>query len=132
MLSGGHLFIAKKSKKLLKAPKNGFNKYIEKNNFIPRGGLGFLKPPCTLLAYKEAIRRGYKMLDADVLFTKDKIPVIAHDLELKEVSNGEGYLPNKTIEELEKLDFSIKFGKKYSGEKIVRFDELLIHIIRNI
>ena len=124
-LSGGYLYIIRKSKKILKKPENGFNKYIEQNNFIPRGGLGIYRPQWTLSAYKEAIRRGYKMVDADLLFTRDKIPVIAHDIELNKVSNGKGSLINKTIHELEKLDFGIKFDKRYAKEKILKLDDLL-------
>ena len=65
------------------------------------------------------------MVDGDILFTKDKIPVVAHDIELESVSNGKGNLIDKTIEELEKLDFGIKFSKKYTGEKILKFEDLL-------
>ena len=125
MVSSGYLYIIRKSKRILKEPRNGFNKYIELNHYIPRCGLGIYMPPCSLVAYKEAIRRGYKMVDADILFTKDKIPVISHDIGLKGISNGKGYIIHKTIEELEKLDFGIKFGKQYIGEKILKFDDLL-------
>ena len=125
MLSGGYLYITRKSKKILKKPKNGFNKYIELNNYIPRGGFGIYGPQWTLVAYKEAIKRGYKMVDADILFTKDKIPVIAHDRDLTIASNGKGDLTKKTLNELEQLDFGIKFDKKYAGEKILKLDELL-------
>ena len=125
MIYGGYLFITRKTKKILKPPENGFNKYIELNNFIPRAGLGIYMPQWTLIAYQEAIRRGYKMVDADILFTKDEIPVIAHDILLEKVSNGEGRLIDKTLAELEKLDFGIKFSKKYEGQKILKFEVLL-------
>ena len=121
MLSNGFLYITKKSKKILKKPKNGFNKYIELNNFIFRGGFSSF----TLGAYKEAIRRGYKMVDADIIFTKDKIPVISHGYSLKSISNGKGQLIDKTLEELEKLDFGSKINKKYTGETILKFEDLL-------
>jgi len=125
ILSGGYLFITRKSKKILKNPENGFNKFIGLNNFIPRAGLGIYRPQGTFIAYKEAIRRGYKMVDADILFTKDKIPVVAHDILLQKNSNGEGSLVDKTIEELEKFDFGIRYSKKYSGQKILKLDDLL-------
>ena len=121
MLSNGFLYITKKSKKVLKQPKNGFNKYIELNNYIFRGGLLSF----TLNAYKEAIRRGYKMVDADILFTKDKIPVVSHGGDLNSISNGKGQLIEKTYEELEKLDFGSKINKNYAGEKILKFEDLL-------
>ena len=125
MISGGYLYIIRKSKKILREPENGFNKYIELNNFIPRAGIGIYRPQWTLIAYQEAVRRGYKMVDADILFTKDEIPVIAHDLQLDKFSNGKGRLIDKTLKELEKLDFGIKYNKKYVGQKILKFEDLL-------
>lgn len=124
MVSKGLLYLTKKSKTVLNNQKNGFNKYIGLNNYIPRGGLSY-RLQWTLIAYKEAIRRGYKMVDGDLLFTKDKIPVIAHDLTLETVSNGKGYLIKKNLNELEKLDFGCKFSEKYAGEKILKFEDLL-------
>ena len=121
MISNGFLYITKKSKQILKKPKNGFNKYIELNNFIFRGGLSSF----TLNAYKEAIRRGYKMVDADIIFTKDKIPVVSHGRNLKSISNGKGELIDKTLKELEKLDFGSIINKKYAGETILKFEDLL-------
>ena len=125
MVSSGNLYLTRKSKKVLQTPKNGFNKYIQLNNFIPHCGLAGYMPQSSLIAYKEAIRRGYKMVDADILFTKDKIPVVCHGNNLELVSNGKGILTEKTLKELEKLDFGIKFSEKYAGIKILKFEELL-------
>ena len=125
MVSGGYLYITKKSKKVLQNNINGFNKNIELNNFISHCGLAGYRPQNTLIAFKEAIRRGYKIVDADLVFTKDKIPVICHGVKLNLVSNGEGDLTEKTFDELEKLDFGSIFDPKYKGEKIMKFEELL-------
>ena len=125
MVSGGYLYITRKSKKILQKNINGFNKNIELNNFISHCGLAGYRPQNTLIAFKEAIRRGYKIVDAELVFTKDKIPVICHGAKLNLVSNGEGYLTEKTFDELEKLDFGSIFDLKYKGEKILKFEELL-------
>ena len=125
MVSGGYLYITRKSKKILQKNINGFNKNIELNNFISHCGLAGYRPQNTLIAFKEAIRRGYKIVDADLVFTKDKIPVICHGVQLNLVSNGEGDLTEKTFDELEKLDFGSIFDLKYKGEKILKFEELL-------
>ena len=125
MVSSGYLYITKKSKKILQNTKNGFNKYIQLNNFIPHCGLAGYLPQSSLIGYKEAIRRGYKIVDADLLFTKDKIPVICHGIDLKKVSNGEGDLTEKTLEELEQLDFGSVFSEQYKGSKILKFEDLL-------
>ena len=125
IIGGGYLYIVRKSKKILHKPKDGFNKYIELNNFISHAGLFGYRPQSTLIAFKEAIRRGFRIVDADIVFTKDKIPVICHGINLAANSNGKGKLNSKTLEELEELDFGSIFNKKYKGEKILTFENLL-------
>ena len=48
-----------------------------------------------------------------------------HIKSLKSISNGKGQLIDKTLEELEKLDFGSKINKKYTGETILKFEDLL-------
>ena len=125
MVSSGYLYITRKSKKVLQKTKNGFHKNIQLNNFIPHCGLAGYRPQSTLIGYKEAIRRGYKIVDTDIVFSKDKIPVICHGTDLSKVSNGEGLINEKTLEELEQLDFGSVFSEQYKGEKILKFEDLL-------
>lgn len=105
MVEGGILYITKKSREILEKPKDGFNKFIELNNFISHAGLYSYRPESTLIAFKEAIRRGFHIVDADIKFTKDKIPVIFHGEDIGATSDGNGRIDSKTLEELEKLDF---------------------------
>ena len=123
MVSGGVLYITRQSKEPLQKPKDGFNKYIELKNFIPHSFYGV--PQSTLSYYKEAIRRGFHIVIAQIQFTKDQIPVICHETNLETISDGEGKLESKTFEELVKLDFGSKIDKKYAGEKILTFKYLL-------
>ena len=125
IVGGGYLYLVPKQKKLLHKNKDGFNRYIDLDNLISQGGLLGERPDGTLDGFKEAIRRGFHMIGADLQFTKDKIPVILHSLKLEEVSNGKGKISEFSLEELEKLDFGSKFDKKYAGEKILTFEKLL-------
>ena len=125
MINGGYLYIVRKSKNILQKTKDGFNKYIELNNFISFAGLYTQLPQSSLIAFKEAIRRGFHIVDGDLIFSKDKVPVICHGKNLASVSDGYGEIPSKTLEELEKLDFGSKFNEKYRGEKILTFEKLL-------
>ena len=118
-IGGGYLYLAPKSKQLLSLNKDGFNKYIELNNFISHAGLLDQKIASTLSAYKEVIRRGFHIVEADIQFTKDKIPVICHEMDLGKVSDGNGNIESKTLTELKKLNFG------YTKEKILTFDSLL-------
>ena len=125
MVGGGFLYITKKSKNVLVKPKDGFNKYIELNNFIPQVGLHRDLPPSTLVGYKEAIKRGYHIVDAVLRFSKDKVPVICHEEDLEKVSAGTGKISSKNIRELLKIDFGSKFDTKFKGEKILTLEILL-------
>ena len=125
IIDGGYLYIVRKSKKILHKPKDGFNKYIELNNFIFHAGLSGDFPPSTLIAYQEAIRRGYHIVDAYIQFSKDKVPVIYHMKNLDNNTNGKGEISSKTLEELKKIDFGINFNKKFKGEIILTFESLL-------
>ena len=124
IVGGGFLYIVKKDKEILNRPKDGFNQYIELNNFIPKVGLHNDIPISTLLGYKKAIKRGYHIVDAVLRFTRDKIPVISHDDELSRISTGKGYISDYTYLELLKLNFSQGY-EQYEGEKILSLQVLL-------
>ena len=116
----GYLFYTRKSKKLLHYLNNGFNKYIQQNNFI--SSYKTLREYRSIISYKEAIKKGFHIIDADLLFTKDKIPVICHEIYLEKISDGKGLLSSKTLDELKKLNF---FYDKYKNEKILTLEEFL-------
>ena len=125
MVSGGLLYIVRSSKEVLQNPKDGFNKYFELDNIIPHVGLHEHLPPSTLQGFTEAIKKGYVILNADLRFTSDKMPVICDDDKLEIISNGKGLVSASTFADLEKLDFGSKFDKKFADEKIMTFTELL-------
>ena len=125
MVSGGLLYIVRSSKEVLQNPKDGFNKYFELDNIIPHVGLHEHLPPSTLQGFTEAIKKGYVILNADLRFTSDKMPVICDDDKLEIISNGKGLVSTSTFADLEKLDFGSKFDKKFADEKIMTFTELL-------
>ena len=131
IIGGGYLYLVPKSKKLLHKPNDGFNKYIDLNNFISHAGLYGQAPESSLRGYKEAIRRGFRIVDADVQFTKDKVPVIMNQDKLERVSNGVGTISSFTFKNLTRFDFGYKFGKKFAGEKILKFEDLLILCKKN-
>jgi glycerophosphoryl diester phosphodiesterase len=131
MVSGGYLYIVRSSKKVLQKPKDGFNKYIELNNIIPHVGLHDHLPPSTLQGFSEAIKRGYHIINADLRFTLDNMPVICDDDMLEKISNGKGKVSSSTFDQLEKLNFGSKFDKNFQDEKIMTFAELLVLCKKN-
>ena len=125
IVGGGYLYLVPKRKKLLHKTKDGFNQYIELNNFISHAGFKNQISQGTLGGFKEAIRRGFHIVDADLQFTKDKVPVIIPTTNLEKVSDGKGKVFKTTLKELQQLDFGSKFDEKYAGETILTFEELL-------
>lgn len=125
IVGGGYLYLLPQNKKMLLKSKDSFNRYIDYNNFIAHSGLYGQKPHSTLAAYKEADRRGFHIVNANIQFTKDKIPVIYNGDDISNDSNGKGKICENTLSELKKLDFGSKFSLKYEGESILTFEELL-------
>ena len=129
MVSGGYLYIVRSKKKVLQKPKDGFNKFIELNNIIPHVGLHDHLPPSTLQGFSEAIKRGYHIINADLRFTSDNMPVICDDDMLEKISNGKGAVSSRTFEQLEKLNFGSKFDKNFQDEKVMTFIKIMFSLV---
>ena len=89
----------------------------------------------TLYAYKDAIKHGFSILLADLMFTKDNVPVCSHDFYLNQyysnVYNSDGnlvdksleiYIREKTYEELLAYDWG---AGKYKGTKLLKFEDFV-------
>ena len=99
-------------------------------------GFNTIAPENSMPAFGAAVAMGADEIEFDLWPTKDGEIVSCHDRKLDRVSDGEGYIYNHTYEELLQLDFGSKFGEKYKGLKIVKFEEILkklgCHTIMNI
>ena len=126
IVGGGYLYLVRKNKKLLHKQKDGFNKIIELNNFIIHNGITDKIPPCSFASYKEAITRGYRIVDANIQFTKDKIPIICHQDYIENKDEQKEKIDNMEFKELKKINLGKKYEKKYRGEKIFTLEDLLI------
>lgn len=77
-------------------------------------------PNNSLVLYNYLIDEGYRVIECDVLFTKDNVPVLCHEMNLKEIAKDEHgnaveiEIPELTFNELELYDFSISGGGKIS------------------
>ncbi|GIE96526.1 glycerophosphodiester phosphodiesterase [Paractinoplanes rishiriensis] len=90
--------------------------------FAHRGGADAL-PEHTLGAYLRAIEEGADGLECDVRLTRDGHLVCVHDRRLNRTSNGRGLVSNKTLAELDALNF----GSWHPGYPA---DEELPHLSR--
>ena len=125
IVGGGYLYLVRKNKKLLHKQKDGFNKIIELNNFIIHNGITDKIPPCSFASYKEAITRGYRIVDAAIQFTQDKIPVVCNQDYIENKNEEKVKINNMELKELKKINLGKRYNKKYKGEKILLFEDLL-------
>ena len=94
-------------------------------------GFKTIAPENSLAAFGAAIALGAEEIEMDIRFTKDGVPVVAHDSALERVSNGTGVIEEKTFAELRELDFGFRFSERFAGMKIATFEEVLSKFARH-
>ena len=99
-------------------------------------GFKTIAPENSMPAFGAAVAMGAEEIEFDLWYTKDKELVSIHDSTLDRVSNGTGKVAEHTYEELLKLDFGSKYGERFVGMQIIRFEDILkkfaCHVIMNI
>ncbi len=99
-------------------------------------GFNTIAPENSMPAFGAAIAMGAEEIEFDLWYTKDGEIVSIHDASLDRVSDGKGLIYEHTYDELLKYDFGIKFGEKFAGMKILKFEDILkkyaCHVIMNI
>lgn len=76
-------------------------------------------------AFLKAFDMGADLIELDITLSKDKIPVVFHDITLDKKTNGNGAVSSFTVTELKKLDAGSWFGKEYIGTSIPTLKEVL-------
>ena len=84
-----------------------------------------LAPRNTYSALVSAYNRGYRWFESDIHLTKDLVPVMLHDRNISDVSNGNVNIDSITYEEALQYDFGSWHSPKYVGEKILRLEDML-------
>ena len=99
-------------------------------------GFNTIAPENSLPAFGAAVALGAEEIEFDLWETRDGQIVSVHDSTLNRVSNGQGYVYEKTYDELLKLDFGEKCGEPFKGLKILKFEKILqkfaCHTVMNI
>lgn len=78
---------------------------------------GYDAPDNSLLAYENAANAGFEYVETDVRFTKDNIPICIHDVKVDDISNGQGFVEELTLREIQSMNFS--------GSKILLFEDFV-------
>ncbi len=89
-----------------------------------RGASG-TAPENTLASFEKAIRLGVKMIELDVHQCATGELVVIHDEKINRTTSGKGFISNKTLDELKKVDAG-------NGEKIPTLREVLNLVNRRV
>jgi len=96
-------------------------------NFIKiahRGSSGSY-PENTRLAFEKAMEAGADMIEMDCQLSKDGHVVVFHDERLQRTTGAKGYVKDKTLRQLKKLDAGAWFKKSFKGEKVLTLEEVM-------
>ncbi|MCA1009594.1 glycerophosphodiester phosphodiesterase [Halobacillus halophilus] len=88
-------------------------------------GASSLAPENTMAAFELARSAQAEGIETDIQLTKDQIPVLIHDENLRRTTNGTGFVQDYTYTELRLLDAGSWFSPEFSDCYIVTLDEFL-------
>ncbi|WP_405027722.1 glycerophosphodiester phosphodiesterase [Lentibacillus songyuanensis] len=88
-------------------------------------GASMHAPENTMPAFQLAYEHGADGIETDVQLTKDNIPVLIHDEQVKRTTNGSGFVKDLTLHELKQLDLGAWFSPDYRGTTILSLEEFL-------
>ncbi|MFC2091571.1 glycerophosphodiester phosphodiesterase [Elusimicrobiota bacterium] len=82
-------------------------------------------PENSLSAIKLALKYPVSGIEFDLQLTQDNIPVLYHDRTLHKITARKKRVSDYTYNELLKMDWGTWYSKKYRGEKILAFKNIL-------
>lgn len=82
-------------------------------------------PEQTMAAFRLAIELGATMLECDLRFTRDGVPVLLHDHLLDRTTDGSGPVAALDWAEVAQLDAGRWFDPKFAGARVPRLADLL-------
>jgi glycerophosphoryl diester phosphodiesterase len=107
------------------APPNGATAAGKVKEVIGHQGSCADRPGNTLIGVRRAIEAGAHVAEVDVRTTKDGALVCLHDPEVDRATDGKGKVADLTLAAVKKLDAGIKFGAKFTGERVPTLREVL-------
>lgn len=118
-----------KKRNFISASKPPVCHELYKKQFVAHGRYDLPYPNNSLKLFQEVFKRGFGIIECDVMFTKDNVPVLCHDdciLEFAKDKNGrpvDKKISKMTCEELEDYNFSID-DKEFV--RITRFEDVIV------
>lgn len=88
-------------------------------------GSAFLAPENTRSAIERSIQDGADYIEIDVRQTRDGVPVLWHDADMRRVFGLDGKISDLTLAEARQRDAGSWFGKQFADERILTLDEAI-------
>ncbi|MCG2660850.1 MAG: glycerophosphodiester phosphodiesterase [Kiritimatiellae bacterium] len=88
-------------------------------------GVSLACPENTLPAFGAALALGVHEIEFDLWMSKDGVPVVCHDPDVKRTTDGKGLLAEMKWAEISRLDAGIKCGEVWRGVRMPRFEEVV-------
>ncbi|MBR6989169.1 MAG: hypothetical protein IKH95_05015 [Bacteroidaceae bacterium] len=82
-----------------------------------------IAPENTFPAFALSKEKGFKIIEVDLRYSQDGVPVLIHDATVNRTSNGEGDVDKLTYEQLRTLDFGFWKSELYAGTQIPSLEE---------
>lgn len=91
---------------------------------IAHRGASAVCPENTMVAFERSLQLGATGIETDVQLSSDGKLVLIHDETLSRTAGAEGWVKDKSVEELRALDAGAWFHADFAGERIPSLDEL--------
>lgn len=95
---------------------------------IAHRGYSSCFPENTMAAFEGACELGVDYIELDVQLSKDGIPVLFHDTDMKRLTGQKGLISDYTYEELQAFDVGSWFSADFAGEQIPTLRDALEYI----
>jgi glycerophosphoryl diester phosphodiesterase len=89
-----------------------------------RGG-GTAAPENTLAAIRTGAAAGFRMVEFDVMLSRDGVPLLIHDEALERTTDGDGLVCEHDFAALQRLDAGSWHGPAFAGERLPSLDQAL-------
>lgn len=96
-----------------------------KSQIIAHRGASKYAPENTMPSFQIASEMQADGIETDVQLTKDGIPILIHDENLRRTTGKKGFVKDYLLDDIQKLDAGRYFSKKYAGTKIITLEEFL-------
>ncbi len=94
---------------------------MQKPFIIAHRGASALAPENTFAAFRRAIDCGAEGLEFDVQLSKDDVPMVIHDFDLKRLGGRADFVKDLTAEELQKIDVGSWFNRRHKEKADANF-----------